>query len=173
MSNIKCVVMGTCGSGKTTVGKALAKHFNATFIDGDDLHPRHNVEKMRAGIPLNDEDRKPWLERVSDVFFSLENRSGSGVVVCSALKRKYRDIIRDGNEGLIFVHLYADKQIIIERMSRRKGHYMKTEMVDSQFATLEFPDPKVETDVINIDVEPAIETVIEEAIKAVEEKCHE
>ncbi|HAH70688.1 MAG TPA: gluconate kinase [Succinivibrionaceae bacterium] len=173
MSIIKCVVMGTCGSGKTTVGKALAKHFNATFIDGDDLHPRHNVEKMRAGHPLNDEDRKPWLERVSDVFFSLANRSCSGVVVCSALKKKYRDIIRQGNEGLVFIHLYADKQVILDRMSKRQGHYMKTEMVDSQFEALEFPDPTVEKDVCNINVEPSIEIVIDEAIKALEEKIRE
>lgn len=173
MNIIKCVVMGTCGSGKTTVGKAIAKEFGATFIDGDDLHPRHNVMKMRAGDPLNDEDRKPWLERVSDVFFSLANRSSSGVVVCSALKKQYRDIIRQGNEGLVFIHLYADKQVILDRMAKRKGHYMKPGMVDSQFATLEFPDPAVETDVVNINVEPSIEDVIAQAVKALKEKTHE
>jgi gluconokinase len=160
--------MGVCGSGKTTVGKAIAERFNATFIDGDDLHPRANVIKMRSGTPLTDDDRKPWLERVSDVFFALSNTSSSGVVVCSALKRKYRDLIRLGNAGIIFVHLYADKQVILDRMAKRKGHFMKAGMVDSQFATLEFPDPAQEKDVINIDVNAPIEEVIAKAISAIE-----
>ncbi len=170
MSTVKCVVMGVCGSGKTTVGKALADRFGATFIDGDDLHPRANIIKMRSGQPLNDEDRAPWLERVSDVFFSLSNRHASGVVVCSALKRKYRDIIRKGNPGLVFIHLYADKQVILDRMSARKGHYMKSSMVDSQFADLEFPDPKEEPDVVSIDVAAPCGEVIDSAIRALEER---
>ena len=145
MSTVKCVVMGVCGSGKTTVGKALADRFGATFIDGDDLHPRANIIKMRSGQPLNDEDRAPWLERVSDVFFSLSNRHASGVVVCSALKRKYRDIIR-------------------------KGNYMKSSMVDSPFADLEFPDPKEEPDVVSIDVAAPCGEVIDSAIRALEER---
>jgi gluconokinase len=168
MKNIKCVVMGVCGSGKTSVGIAIAKAFNGSFIDGDDLHPRANIIKMKNGIPLNDEDRQPWLVRVSDVFFSLENRSSSGVVVCSALRKKYRDIIRDGNPGLIFVHLYGSKELILERMSKRKGHYMKTEMVDSQFNTLEFPSSD-EKDVINVSIEGSLEDVTARAIEAIKE----
>ena len=123
---------------------------------------------MKNGIPLTDEDRQPWLVRVSDVFFSLENRSSSGVVVCSALRRKYRDIIRDGNPGLIFLHLYGSKELILERMAKRKGHYMKPEMVDSQFATLEFPGED-EKDVINVSIEGSLEDVTNRSIEALKE----
>ena len=153
-ANIKCVVMGVCGSGKTSVGKALAAKFDATFIDGDDLHPRANIIKMASGHPLNDEDRAPWLERIGDVFFSLQRRSLSGVVVCSALKKKYRDISMD---------------TILERMAARQGHYMKKEMVQSQFDTLEVPGPD-ETDVVSVSIERPLDEVIAAAIEAVEKR---
>ncbi len=164
--SVKCVVMGVCGSGKSSVGVALARECGAVFIDGDLLHPRSNIEKMRGGVPLDDNDRAPWLERVSDVFYALENCSQSGVVVCSALKRSYRDVIRRGNAGLCFVHLYGSRELILERMRRRKGHFMKEDMVNSQFATLEFPGED-EPDVLNIDIGSPLETVIKEAIAAV------
>ena len=166
---IKCVVMGVCGSGKTSVGKALAQHFAATFIDGDDLHPRANILKMASGHPLNDEDRAPWLERIGDVFFSLQRRSLSGVIVCSALKKAYRDIIRKDNEGLVFVHLVGSMDTILERMAARQGHYMKKDMVQSQFDTLEVPGPE-ETDVVSVSIEQPLDKVIAEAIAAVEKK---
>ena len=168
-ANIKCVVMGVCGSGKTSVGKALAAKFDATFIDGDDLHPRANIIKMASGHPLNDEDRAPWLERIGDVFFSLQRRSLSGVVVCSALKKKYRDIIRKDNENLIFVHLVGSMDTILERMAARQGHYMKKEMVQSQFDTLEVPGPD-ETDVVSVSIERPLDEVIAAAIEAVEKR---
>ena len=169
---VKCVVMGVCGSGKTTVGKALAEKFGATFIDGDDLHPRANILKMASGTPLNDEDRAPWLERIGDVFFSLQRRSLSGVIVCSALKKKYRDIIRHENEGLVFVHLQGSMDTILERMAARQGHYMKKDMVQSQFDTLEVPGAD-ETDVVSVSMEQPIEKVIADAIAAVESKLKE
>ncbi len=169
---IKCVIMGVSGSGKSTVGKAIADHFKASFIDGDDLHPRSNIIKMKSGIPLDDEDRKPWLERINDVFFSFENRHQSGVVVCSALKKKYRDMLREGNEGLFFVHLYGSKDLIRERMSRRQGHFMKEEMLNSQFAALEFPDS--EADVINVDISGSPEEIVKKAVSQIEKKvAHE
>lgn len=169
---IKCVIMGVSGSGKSTVGKAIADHFRASFIDGDDLHPRANIIKMKSGIPLDDEDRNPWLERINDVFFSFENRHQSGVVVCSALKKKYRDMLREGNEGLIFVHLYGSKDLIRERMSRRQGHFMKEEMLNSQFAALEFPDS--EADVINVDISGSPEEIVKQAVSQIEKKvAHE
>lgn len=164
---IKCVVMGVCGSGKTSVGKALSEKFGATFIDGDDLHPRANIQKMAAGIPLNDADREPWLERIGDVFFSLQRRSLSGVIVCSALKKKYRDQIRSGNEGLIFIHLQGPMETILERMAARQGHYMKKEMVQSQFDTLEQPGAD-EPDVLGVSIEQPLEQVIADAIAAIE-----
>lgn len=168
---VKCVVMGVSGSGKTTVAESIAAHIKARFIDGDDLHPRANIVKMRSGHPLNDQDREPWLVRISDVFFSLANRSEGGVIVSSALKRKYRDIIREGNEGIVFVHLYGSKELILERMKKRKGHYMKEDMLNSQFADLEFPGED-ETDVVNVDISGTIDEVIANAIAALEEKVN-
>mgnify|MGYP002868425543 FL=1 len=170
MQIFKCVVMGVCGSGKTSVGERLAHELKVRFIDGDDLHPRANVIKMRSGHPLNDEDRRPWLERVSDVFFSLANRSEGGVLVCSALKKSYRDIIRAGNEGLIFIHLYGTRELILERMSHRQGHYMKEDMVNSQFAALEFPGPD-ERDVVNLEIDCPLDELVAQAFKAVQERA--
>lgn len=169
MSNvIKCVVMGVCGSGKTSVAQAIALKFGATFIDGDDLHPRANIIKMASGSPLNDEDRAPWLERIGDVFFSLQRRSLSGVVVCSALKKSYRDIIRKDNDGLIFIHLCGSMETILERMAARQGHYMKQEMVQSQFDTLEIPDHD-EPDVIEINIEKSLDEVINDVLNKLDE----
>lgn len=172
MSNIKCVVMGVCGAGKTSVGKAIAQKYDATFIDGDDLHPRANIIKMAAGNPLNDEDRAPWLVRIGDVFFSLQRRTLPGVIVCSALKKSYRDIIRQDNENLIFVHLKGSMETILERMAARKGHYMKKEMVQSQFDTLEVPSAD-ETDVVTVDIEQPLDGVIADALAAIEAKLKE
>ena len=164
----KCViVMGVCGSGKTSVGLALADHFKCRFIDGDDLHPRANIDKMASGHPLNDEDREPWLTRINDVVYSLKNRSAGGVIVCSALKKKYRDIIRR-NDNVCFVHLHGTYETILERMRKRSGHYMKEDMVKSQFDTLQFPGED-ETDVKNIDITPPLDEVIAKSIEAVKE----
>ena len=166
---IKCVVMGVCGSGKTSVAKAIAHKYNATFIDGDDLHPRANIVKMASGNPLNDEDRAPWLERIGDVFFSLQRRSLSGVVVCSALKKSYRDIIRKDNDGLIFIHLRGSMETILERMAARQGHYMKKEMVQSQFDTLQIPGDD-EPDVIEVCIEKPLDEVINDVITKLEQR---
>lgn len=166
----KCiVVMGVCGSGKSTVGEALAEHFKCRFIDGDDLHPRANIMKMASGHPLNDEDREPWLIRIGDVIFSLKRRSEGGVIVCSALKKKYRDIIRKDNEkDVAFVHMCGSYDLILNRMKKRAGHYMKEDMVKSQFDTLEMPGAD-EKDVINVDIDCSMDEMIARAIKAAEE----
>ena len=170
MSNvIKSVVMGVCGSGKTSVAQAIAHKYGATFIDGDDLHPRANIVKMASGNPLNDDDRAPWLERIGDVFFSLQRRSLSGVVVCSALKKSYRDIIRKDNDGLIFIHLRGSMETILERMAARQGHYMKKEMVQSQFDTLQVPGDD-EPDVIEVCIEKPLDEVINDVITKLEQR---
>src|SRR5471030_2680174 len=102
----QCIIlMGVAGTGKSCVGQALAKRFNAKFIDGDDLHPRANIQKMASGQALDDSDRGPWLERLNDVAFSLRQKNETGFVVCSALKKRYRDCLRAGNAGITFLWL--------------------------------------------------------------------
>jgi gluconokinase len=150
--------MGVSGCGKSSVGAALAARLGIPYFDGDDLHPPANVAKMRAGIPLTDEDRWPWLDRVAEVL-----RDQSPVIVgCSALKRAYRDRIRDGAGGTVaFVHLAGDRDLIAARMGRRTGHYMPTSLLDSQFATLEPPGPDEATTVdIALDLPDLVEAVL-------------
>lgn len=128
------VVMGVSGSGKSTVGVTLADRLGLPFIDGDDLHPTANVEKMSHGIPLTDDDRWPWLRSVGQ--WLSEHPSG-GVVACSALKRSYRDSIRELCPDAVFVHCDGTRELLLERMSQRVGHFMPVALLDSQLDTLE------------------------------------
>lgn len=169
MTGNSIIVMGVSGCGKSTIGALIAQRLGAKFIDGDDLHPRANIEKMRRGEPLNDHDRAPWLERIRDAAFSLENKSEQGIIVCSALKKAYRDQIRDGNQNVTFLFLDGDKALIIERMRARKGHFMKTDMLESQFATLQRPSAE-ETDVLTISIASDIDRVVEQAITALKQQ---
>ena len=130
------VVMGVSGSGKTTVGAALADALGLRFVDGDALHPAANVEKMAAGIPLDDADRAPWLDAVGRVL-----AAGPVVVACSALKRVYRDRLRAAAPTLQLVFLDGSRDLLASRMAARPGHFMPTTLLDSQLATLERPDP--------------------------------
>ncbi len=132
----RLVIMGVSGCGKSSVGAGLADRLGIPYRDGDDLHPAANVDKMRAGVPLTDADRWPWLDRVAEVL-----RDDAPVIVgCSALRRVYRDRIRDGAGGPVqFIHLAGDRAVIAARMAARTGHYMPTTLLDSQFATLEPP----------------------------------
>lgn len=125
--------MGVSGCGKTSIGKLLAKELGLDFKDADDLHPQANKEKMAAGIPLNDDDRWPWLDLVGLTLAM----PGGAVVACSALKRSYRDRILEAASGAVFVHLTGDRELLLERMSNRKNHFMPTSLLDSQLATLE------------------------------------
>ena len=156
------IVMGVSGTGNSTVGEALAKNLNAKFIDGDDLHPRANIQKMARREPLNDTDRQPWLERISDAVFSLEHKNECGVIVCSALKKAYRDRIRHGNQQLVFVFLDGSRELIMARMQARKGHFMKPAMLDSQFAALERPQPD-EVDILTVSIDTDIDTIVMQA----------
>jgi carbohydrate kinase (thermoresistant glucokinase family) len=131
--------MGVAGSGKTTVGKALAKRLGRAFRDGDELHPAANIAKMKRGEPLNDADRAPYLANVAAWIDGLAG--APGVVTCSALKRAYRDVLTDGRPDVRIVFLDGSKSLIAERMAHRKGHFMPASLIDSQFADLEPPAP--------------------------------
>lgn len=133
------IMMGVSGCGKTTVGEALAAELGCPYFDGDDFHPAENVAKMAGGTPLNDDDRRPWLARLHDLIHEHLARGESAVLSCSALKGIYRDQLREGNEGVQLVYLKGDFDTIWSRMKQRQGHYMKAEMLHSQFATLEEP----------------------------------
>ncbi|CAI9120793.1 gluconokinase [Brytella acorum] len=142
------IVMGVSGVGKTTIAMDLAKHFGWPFQEGDNLHPPENVAKMASGTPLTDEDRGPWL-RKCHAWLEDHARTG-GVLTCSALKRAYRDMLRDGLP-VVFVYLYAPTSIIQDRLVHRKGHYMPASLLKSQLDTLE--PPGADEPVITIDSE--------------------
>ena len=161
------ILMGVSSTGKTSVGTEVAHRLGIKLIDGDDLHPRANIIKMGECHPLNDEDRAPWLERIRDAAFSLEHKSEIGIIVCSALKKKYRDQIRDGNSNVRFLFLHGSYDVILERMRQRKGHYMKESMLKSQFETLEVPGAD-EPDVIPIDINAPFDEVVERCIQALQ-----
>ncbi len=142
------VIMGVAGCGKTSVGEGLAAATGVPYRDGDDLHPAANVAKMRAGVPLSDADREPWLDKVAAVL-----RAEAPVMVgCSALKRAYRDRIRAGAGGpVLFVHLVGSRAVIEARMAGRTGHFMPVSLLDSQFATLQLPGEDEPHLSVNID----------------------
>jgi gluconokinase len=153
------VLMGVSGCGKTSIGQALSEQLGWPFYDGDDFHSPENVCKMSKGIPLNDVDRTNWLETLHGLISEKLRADGNFFLACSALKAKYRQQLRFGNEGLIFVFLKGDFDLIWSRMQNRKDHYMKPEMLISQFNTLETPSKVL---VVNID--QAVETIIQEII---------
>jgi gluconokinase len=128
-------VMGVSGSGKTTVGAALAQRLGVPFADADDFHPPENVAKMSAGIPLDDLDRLPWLHSIGS--WQAEHAAVGAVVSCSALKRWYRDVLREATPGQLFVHLDGHPDVVARRVAGRPGHFMPASLVESQFATLE------------------------------------
>ncbi|MFD5869373.1 gluconokinase [Corynebacterium sp. NPDC060344] len=130
--------MGVSGCGKSTVGALLARELGVAFMDGDDLHPRANIEKMASGVPLDDDDRWPWLDLVGGW---LAGRDGGGVIACSALKRSYRDRIRAAAPDAVFVHLHGTRALmearVVGRAVAQPGHFMPSSLLESQFATLE------------------------------------
>ncbi|MEU0669971.1 gluconokinase [Streptomyces lavendulocolor] len=129
------VVMGVAGTGKTTVGPLVAERLGVPYAEGDDFHPEANIAKMSAGVPLDDDDRWPWLDAIGRW---AHGRAGlGGVVSSSALKRAYRDRLRTAAPGAVFLHLTGDRALIEERMAARRGHFMPTALLDSQFAALQ------------------------------------
>ena len=151
------VVMGVSGSGKSTVGAALAQRLGVPFVDADDLHPPANIAKMSAGRPLDDADRRPWLETIGE--WLAAHRDG-GVVSCSALKRSYRDQLRHHVAGVEFLHLAGTREVIARRQASRPGHFMPASLLESQFATLEPLEPD-ERGVV-IDVDQGVDAIVEQ-----------
>jgi len=135
------IVMGVSGSGKTTLAISLAEALGWDFLEGDDLHPAANVGRMAHGIPLTDADRRPWLEAIGRWIDVHSAAGASAVVSCSALRRSYRDVLRAGRPGVRFCHVAVDPDLLAERLSRRRGHYMPASLLASQLATLEPLEP--------------------------------
>jgi gluconokinase len=135
------VVMGVSGSGKTTVAEILAGRLGWPFEEGDDLHPKANIDKMKAGQPLTDEDRRRWLISVADWVDRQLDAGENGVITCSALKRSYRNVINRRGSGVVFVFLAGSKATIAARLAARQAHFMPLSLLDSQFADLEGPGP--------------------------------
>jgi len=160
------VVMGVAGSGKTTIASALAEKLGVPFVEGDSLHPAANVKKMANGIPLTDADRWPWLEAIGERM-EVERATGHGVVVsCSALKRAYRDCLRKEVHGKVhFILLDGSRELIGERMRKRKGHFMPPALLDSQFATLEKPTP--DEHAVILDISHPVPALLAEAAQSI------
>jgi gluconokinase len=156
---IALVLMGVSGCGKTSVGQSLSEQLGWPFYDGDDFHSPENVSKMLKGTPLNDEDRINWLEALQDLISDQLDAGENLILACSALKAKYRQQLSLGNEGLVFVFLNGDFDLIWSRMQTRNDHYMNPDMLKSQFNTLETPSNALE---VNID--QPIKTIIQEII---------
>ncbi len=150
--------MGVSGSGKSTIAAALAARLQWTFEDGDRFHPASNVEKMRAGHPLSDEDRWPWLEAIADEIGRVCKAGGHVVIACSALKHAYRDVLLRARDDVRFVFLNGDQALIAERLARRKGHFMPPGLLDSQFKTLE--PPEADERPITVSIDAPVETII-------------
>ena len=155
----RVVIMGVSGCGKSSVGAGLAARLGLNYRDGDDLHPPENVAKMRAGMPLTDADRWPWLDRVGQVLLA----EAPVIVGCSALKRAYRDRIRTAAGGpMTLVHLAGSQEVIAARMALRQGHYMPLSLLDSQFAALE---PPAAEEAITVSIDQPLEAIVADILR--------
>ncbi|MCH6257359.1 gluconokinase [Puniceicoccaceae bacterium K14] len=145
------VVMGVCGCGKSTIGKILAERIGNPFFDGDDFHTAENIEKMSRGHSLTDEDRKPWLQTIAKNI-PIWNKKGGAVLACSALKGIYRDWLLENNDGGVnFIYLNGTRELLMKRLSQRKGHFMNPTLLDSQLKTQEIPEDAIN---VSIDMDP-------------------
>ena len=162
---LKVVVMGVSGSGKSTVAAGIAQALSLDLIDGDELHSPKSVAKMEAGIPLQDEDRWPWLDRIGAQLADADRFPKGVAVACSALKRRYRERIRQAAPGVRFVFLHGPPALIASRLASRTGHFMPNNLLASQLQTLELPG-RDEDDVVHVDIEPSTSSVVRLAAQA-------
>ena len=163
------VLIGVSGCGKTTVAALLAGRCGWSFEEGDALHPQSNVDKMRAGNPLTDEDRWPWLEKVASWIDGQLDAGRSGIITCSALKRSYRDILNRRGSGVVFVYLAGDKELIAARLAVRRGHFMPPSLLESQFETLE--EPQADEPAVRVDIGPSPQEVVQNIVDVLNLNC--
>ena len=159
--NIRFIlVVGVSGCGKSSVGKMLAERLEWDFYDADDFHPPKNIAKMEKGIPLDDSDRAPWLTFLHDLIAESLKSNKPGVLACSALKERYRQRLLDGNENVQLIYLKGSYELIWPRLSTRRGHYMKPQMLKSQFDALEEP-----ADALTIDISMPVDKIVRKIIR--------
>jgi carbohydrate kinase (thermoresistant glucokinase family) len=164
---LKIIVMGVSGSGKSTLAQGLCKSLGIRMKDGDELHLTQSIAKMSAGIALSDEDRWPWLERIANYLNNTEGHqqgSAGGIVACSALKKIYRDRIRQQAGPVVFLFLDGSPDLIRQRMLSREGHYMQAGLLDSQVQTLEKPSTQ-EKDVVHLRIDQTTSQILEQALQ--------
>jgi gluconokinase len=160
------VVMGVSGSGKSTIAEQLAARLGWRYVDGDLFHPPANVAKMSAGHPLTDEDRWPWLRAIAAEIDRLVAAGTRAVVACSALKRAYRDILVHGRDDVRIVFLDGAKDLIAKRLAARKGHFMPPGLLDSQFKTLEPPQPSEQP--ITVSIDASVDGIVNDIVRQLE-----
>lgn len=154
------IVMGVSGSGKSTIGDALSQRLGWRFEDGDGFHPPRNVAKMKAGHPLNDDDRRPWLEAIAAEIERVAATRGHVIIACSALKRAYRDILIHGRRDTRIVFLDGSQRLIAARLQARKGHFMPPGLLASQFEALEVP--AADEHVVKVSIDTSVETIVDD-----------
>jgi gluconokinase len=162
------IVMGVSGSGKSTIGEALAKRLSWRYEDGDKFHPAGNVAKMAAGQPLTDEDRWPWLRAIADQIDRLSAAGVRSVIACSALRRVYRDILVHGRQDVRLVYLNGTQALIADRLSRRKGHFMPQGLLTSQFNTLE--PPTADEHPVTVSIAAPVKTIVDDVLRQLDLK---
>lgn len=149
------VLMGVSGAGKTTIGKLLAQDLGWKFYEGDDFHPQMNVDKMRRGIPLDDEDRIPWLRALRKLIHNLVDHSERAVITCSALKQNHRSWLSTDGQDIVLVYLKGSYHLIHERMGSRQNHFMSPNLLASQFMALEEPQ-----DILSVSIDQSPEDIV-------------
>lgn len=158
------IVMGVSGCGKSSVGRRVASRMDWPFLEGDDLHPSANVAKMHAGLPLDDADRLPWLDAIGDWMDARRAAGGTGVVACSALKRRYRDRLAKHRPGTCFAWLHVDRDELRRRLRHRHGHFMPAALLDSQLATLQIP--QADEPAFEVDANATLDTTVARLLAA-------
>ncbi|MQF98691.1 MAG: gluconokinase [SAR202 cluster bacterium] len=159
--------MGVAGSGKSSVGKLLSIELDAVFLDGDDMHPPENITKMSSEQPLDDDDRRPWLQNIGK---ALKDKPDKIIIACSALKKIYRDLIREtAGQDVIFIHLIGSLELIKDRMAKRTGHFMPLSLLESQFEILETPDKP--ENFMPIDIDQPLESIVEQLTQIIKNRC--